>query len=417
MKFRPVRLPGHRNHLNFRKEKGAVAILVALSLVVLIGFAGLALDLGKLYVAKTELQNAADACALAGAFELNSTDPNLLNLAEEAGTITGKNHHKVQFQANAVQVKSVKFSDKLDGTYQSAFVGSGANNMRYVRCEVEETGILNWLIQVLNVLPGASIGNSQTVNAIAVASPAPSQTFSCPISIGLCDNILPAKGTGSGTWIKTGLTVDNPGTGWVNFSGSGASSVEASLTGACTNTNIPALDTTVPKPGTTTSIASAWNTRFGLYFGNDKKGASVPDYSGYSYYPGYAGSTAATTNAYANYLTQKFVPYQIPIPTPPSKDPLDPSIAKKDGTSTAADHAKGDARRVGTIAVMNCSGGAPSKAIDWACVFMLHPIDAAKYTYIEYLGRASELNSPCAPTNGVPGGASGVGPLVPALVQ
>ena len=48
-----------------RNQRGAVAIIVGLTLAVLIGFAGLALDLGRLYVNKSELQNAADSCALA----------------------------------------------------------------------------------------------------------------------------------------------------------------------------------------------------------------------------------------------------------------------------------------------------------------------------------------------------------------
>ena len=54
-----------------REQRGAIAIIVGLSLAVLIGFAGLALDGGRLYLTKTELQNAADACALAAAYELS----------------------------------------------------------------------------------------------------------------------------------------------------------------------------------------------------------------------------------------------------------------------------------------------------------------------------------------------------------
>jgi Flp pilus assembly protein TadG len=50
---------------NIGEQRGAVAIIVGLVLAVLMGFAGLALDVGHLYVEKTELQNAADACALA----------------------------------------------------------------------------------------------------------------------------------------------------------------------------------------------------------------------------------------------------------------------------------------------------------------------------------------------------------------
>ncbi len=51
-------------------EVGAVAVFVALSMIVLLGVAALALDLGHLYVVHGELQNAAEAGALAGASEL-----------------------------------------------------------------------------------------------------------------------------------------------------------------------------------------------------------------------------------------------------------------------------------------------------------------------------------------------------------
>jgi Flp pilus assembly protein TadG len=48
-------------------QKGATAVVVGISLVVLIGFAALAIDLAYLYVVRGELQNAADSGALAGA--------------------------------------------------------------------------------------------------------------------------------------------------------------------------------------------------------------------------------------------------------------------------------------------------------------------------------------------------------------
>jgi len=55
------------------RQHGAVAIIVAICLVVLIGMLGLVLDLGHLYVTKTELQNAADAASLSGAERLDGT--------------------------------------------------------------------------------------------------------------------------------------------------------------------------------------------------------------------------------------------------------------------------------------------------------------------------------------------------------
>lgn len=53
-------------------QDGAVAIIVALSLAMLLGFAALAIDVGYMYTTRNELQNVADAAALAGAGKLGS---------------------------------------------------------------------------------------------------------------------------------------------------------------------------------------------------------------------------------------------------------------------------------------------------------------------------------------------------------
>lgn len=50
-----------------RNQRGATLVTVALVMVVLLGFAALALDIGHLLVVRNELQNSADAAALAGA--------------------------------------------------------------------------------------------------------------------------------------------------------------------------------------------------------------------------------------------------------------------------------------------------------------------------------------------------------------
>ena len=66
-------------------QRGATAILVALLLVVLVGFTALAIDVGHLVVARNELQNAADAGALAGARFLYNEDGTAVN--EDANQI------------------------------------------------------------------------------------------------------------------------------------------------------------------------------------------------------------------------------------------------------------------------------------------------------------------------------------------
>jgi len=54
--------PGHRT-----QRRAAVAVLTAVSLVMIFAFAAIAIDLGQMYAARAELQRAADAAALAGA--------------------------------------------------------------------------------------------------------------------------------------------------------------------------------------------------------------------------------------------------------------------------------------------------------------------------------------------------------------
>lgn len=54
-------------------NKGVALVYIALMIVVLVAFASLAVDLGYMYVAKGQLQNAADAAALAGATQLGTT--------------------------------------------------------------------------------------------------------------------------------------------------------------------------------------------------------------------------------------------------------------------------------------------------------------------------------------------------------
>lgn len=64
-------MPTRSSQKNERRgERGAVAVYTALILTVLIGFTALAVDVGHLYGVRNELNNAADAAALAGAHKL-----------------------------------------------------------------------------------------------------------------------------------------------------------------------------------------------------------------------------------------------------------------------------------------------------------------------------------------------------------
>jgi len=65
--------------LRTRNDRGAVVVIVAALLMVFFGFVAMALDVGYLYVVRNELQNAADAGALAGARDLYLNDGSAVN--------------------------------------------------------------------------------------------------------------------------------------------------------------------------------------------------------------------------------------------------------------------------------------------------------------------------------------------------
>ena len=65
-----------------RRQEGVVAVIVGIVLVAMIAMAGLALDLGQLYVVKAELQNAADACALSAIQSVTGSTGQQLQIGE-----------------------------------------------------------------------------------------------------------------------------------------------------------------------------------------------------------------------------------------------------------------------------------------------------------------------------------------------
>lgn len=79
------------------RQRGAVAIMFGLSLLVLFGFMALVFDLGRTYVVRTELQNAADAAALAGAKDLNKKLEGVTKAIATAKAIGLQNDTKFSF--------------------------------------------------------------------------------------------------------------------------------------------------------------------------------------------------------------------------------------------------------------------------------------------------------------------------------
>lgn len=75
-----------KNRMDSSAQKGAVTVLVALTLPVLLGAGALAVDLAYLHVVRNELQNDADAAALAGARKLYTQGASALAWSAAAET-------------------------------------------------------------------------------------------------------------------------------------------------------------------------------------------------------------------------------------------------------------------------------------------------------------------------------------------
>jgi Flp pilus assembly protein TadG len=90
-----------------RGERGVTLPMVALTLVGLFGFTALSVDIGRLATTRRQLQNAADAAALAGAFHLPSDRETAAAKAVDWATRNGLQ----AFEVTDVTVSTTNFAD------------------------------------------------------------------------------------------------------------------------------------------------------------------------------------------------------------------------------------------------------------------------------------------------------------------
>jgi len=89
-------------------ESGQVLVLFALLLTVIFGFAALAIDVGGMVVTKSQVQNAADAAALAGAQDLTNTakaKETAIDYAEKNGVIISSDNVETPYDGDATKIK------------------------------------------------------------------------------------------------------------------------------------------------------------------------------------------------------------------------------------------------------------------------------------------------------------------------
>lgn len=104
-------------------ERGAVAVIIAILLVVLLGFAALAVDVGLLYAEKAQLRNGADAAAIGIA---QSCAKDIAETEKCSGSVADNSLAKEMADANALDDQSNADSVTLDKTAGTVSVTTGA---------------------------------------------------------------------------------------------------------------------------------------------------------------------------------------------------------------------------------------------------------------------------------------------------
>lgn len=416
-----------------QRQTGAVLVIVALSLFVIMGMAGLALDLGHLYLNKTRLQNAVDAAALAGARTLNDklhvvTNPGNPAESEVAvakssaiqaaqaiffSNLAANNQLSSQDSENAVP--TIEFSNTL-------FNPATSNRPLYVRVSVGGLKLTSWFIQVL-----APTATQKFFSASAVAGITP---VNCPSKNSIVPLMLCANGPEgdsgdadkvadadekAGTWgytyyekvVLKDQVIDPTSNDLAgNFqildlgcSGNSADCIRTNMAGGEGNQSgsICEGDTTPVELGTAPGnragpIAQGLNTRFGIYEGN--LGAHSSDAS--SYFPAddnktcYDYSKPSYDEKYVKGSTSEIGTTGIP-------DPNGTQSTKHCNKYQNPNPVKaGTNRRVIAMPIVDCantgSGNTTVKVLHVGCFFLNNPADSAAGNLKDYCIPATEPN-------------------------
>jgi Flp pilus assembly protein TadG len=169
-----------------RGERGSIMALSAVAMLSILLAAGLGVDISRFYLAKNELQNAADAAALAAASALNSSSSGISGA--KARALQEMNKYNFNNANVVIQEVDVRFGVNLEpeGSYvdfTTAYNTPG--NIRFVKVNTPQLSIpVSFAAMVL--------GNSRNLSATATAGlSVPLNTFCNFIPLSVIDYDVP----------------------------------------------------------------------------------------------------------------------------------------------------------------------------------------------------------------------------------
>jgi Flp pilus assembly protein TadG len=154
---------------NRKGERGSILATSALGMLAVLLAVGLGVDISRFYLAKTELQNAADAAALAAVSGLNSSAVGITEATNRA--VQAMNNYDFNNQAVSFPRANVVFSKNLDGPYMSeAAAQASPKDIRFVQVTTPASPVgVSFAVAVL--------GSSKNLTATATAG------YSVPINV------------------------------------------------------------------------------------------------------------------------------------------------------------------------------------------------------------------------------------------
>src|SRR3954469_3937898 len=97
----------------FQRQRGYILVATALSIPFLLGVSGLAIDIGRMYITKTEAQAFADSAALSAARELDGTSAGIARAIAAATA----DSDRWRFETQPFTSVSTTFSDSATGAF------------------------------------------------------------------------------------------------------------------------------------------------------------------------------------------------------------------------------------------------------------------------------------------------------------
>jgi len=168
-----------RHTLKHHQQSGAVAVMSGLLLMlVLIPVSGLVLDLGHLYIVKTELQNLADASALASAKDLDNTDTGLNKAVATGKALALKNRYDFG-STMTLQDANFRFAASPDGPWYTLAQSLGnATGRTFVE---------------VNTKVGGTTGTAQSINTwlMRIAGNNSTSTFGAAVAGRYVNTVTP----------------------------------------------------------------------------------------------------------------------------------------------------------------------------------------------------------------------------------